>query len=61
MFLPSKVYTNKLVQHSKLIIFIGYRDNGYHFMHYTQRNIIFYFTHAIFDEGLLFLNELTSI
>jgi len=33
------------------MIFIGYEDNGYRFIHHTQGNIIFYSTQAIFDEG----------
>ena len=37
---------------SELMIFIGYEDNRYCFMHHTQENIIFYSTHAIFDERL---------
>ena len=52
VFLPTEVYTNKLILHSKLIIFIGYEDNSYCFMYYIQRNIIFHFTYAIFDKGL---------
>ena len=52
MFLPSEVYANKLVPCSKLMIFIGYEDNSYHFMCHIQRNIIFHSTHAIFDEKL---------
>jgi len=34
------------------MIFIGYEDNRYHFMQYTQENTIFCSTHAIFDKGL---------
>jgi len=34
------------------MIFIGYKNNGYYFMHHTQENIIFYFTYAIFDKEL---------
>ena len=52
VFLPSVVCLNKLVPHSKLIIFIGYKDNGYHFIYYKQGNIIFHSTHVIFDEEL---------
>ena len=52
MFFPIKVYTNKLVPYSKLIIFIEYEDNKYHFMHHIQGNIIFCSTHAIFDKRL---------
>jgi len=33
------------------MIFIGYKDNGYRFIRHTQRNVIFYSTQAIFDEG----------
>jgi len=33
------------------MIFIGYEDNGYRFMHHTQGNVIFHSTQAIFDEG----------
>jgi len=32
------------------MIFIGYKDNSYRFIHYTQGNVIFYSTQAIFDE-----------
>jgi len=32
------------------MIFIGYEDNGYRFIHYTQGNVIFHSTQAIFDE-----------
>ena len=52
VFLPSVVCPNKLVPYSKLIIFIGYEDNSYHFIYYKQGNIIFHSTHVIFDEGL---------
>jgi len=41
VFLSNKVHTDKLAQHSKLIIFIGYEDNDYHFMCHIQENIIF--------------------
>ena len=54
VFLPSEFYANKLVLCSELIIFIEYEDNGYCFIHHTQGNIIFHFTHAFFDEGLFF-------
>jgi len=33
------------------MIFIGYKDNGYRFICYTQGNVIFCSTQAIFDEG----------
>jgi len=33
------------------MIFIGYEDNSYRFIHYTQGNVIFCSTQAIFDEG----------
>ena len=52
VFLPSEAHTNKLVLHFELMIFIGYENNGYCFMHHMQENIIFCSTHAIFDEGL---------
>ena len=52
VFLPSEVHANKLTLHSELMIFIGYKNNGYHFMHHTQENIIFHFTYAIFDKEL---------
>jgi len=52
VFLPSEVHANKLVPHSELMIFIGYKDNGYHFICHTQGNIIFHSTHAIFNEEL---------
>jgi len=32
------------------MIFIGYENNGYCFIHHIQENIIFCSTHAIFDE-----------
>jgi len=32
------------------MIFIGYKDNGYRFMHHTQGNVIFHSTQAILDE-----------
>jgi len=52
VFLPSEVHANKLVPHSELMIFIGYKDNRYHFICHTQGNIIFHSTHAIFNEEL---------
>jgi len=33
------------------MIFIGYENNGYRFIHHTQGNVIFCSTQAIFDEG----------
>jgi len=51
MYLPNKVHTNKLTPHSELMIFIGYKDNSYRFIHHTQGNIIFCSTQAIFDKG----------
>jgi len=33
------------------MIFIGYKDNSYRFIHHTQENVIFHSTQAIFDEG----------
>jgi len=33
------------------MIFIGYEDNSYRFIHHTQGNVIFCSTQAIFDEG----------
>jgi len=33
------------------MIFIGYEDNSYRFIHHTQENVIFCSTQAIFDEG----------
>jgi len=33
------------------MIFIGYEDNSYRFIRYTQGNVIFCSTQAIFDEG----------
>jgi len=41
MYLPNEVYANKLTPCSELIIFIGYKDNGYRFIHHTQGNVIF--------------------
>ena len=52
MFLSSEVHANKLVPHSELIIFIRYENNKYCFICYIQRNIIFYSTHAIFNEEI---------
>jgi len=52
VFLPIGVCANKLIPYSELIIFIGYEDNGYCFIHHIQGNIIFHSTPAIFDEGL---------
>ena len=52
VFLSSKVHANKLVLCSKLIIFIGYKDNGYCFICHIQGNIIFHSIYAIFDKGL---------
>ena len=52
VFLPTEIYTKKLVSHSKLIIFIAYEDNGYYFMWHTQGNIIFHSIHVIFDKEL---------
>ena len=52
MFLSSEVCANKLALHSELMIFIGYKDNGYHFICYIQGNIIFHSTHTIFDKEL---------
>ena len=51
MYLPNEVCTNKLTPHSELMIFIGYKDNSYRFIHHTQGNVIFCSTQAIFDEG----------
>ena len=51
VYLPSEVCTNKLTPRSELMIFIGYEDNGYRFIHHTQGNAIFHSTQAIFDEG----------
>jgi len=38
MFLPSEVCANKLVLHSKLMIFIRYKNNGYCFIYHIQEN-----------------------
>ena len=51
MYLLNEVRTNKLTLCSELMIFIGYEDNGYRFICYTQENVIFHSTQAIFDEG----------
>ena len=51
MYLSNKVCANKLTLCSELMIFIGYEDNGYRFIHHIQRNIIFRSTQAIFDKG----------
>jgi len=50
MFLPNKIHANKLALYSKMMVFIGYKGKCYHFMHYTQGNMIFCFTYTIFDE-----------
>ena len=34
------------------MIFIRYKDNEYYFICYTQEDIVFCFTYAIFDERL---------
>ena len=52
MFLSKEFCANKLVLHSELIIFIGYKDNSYCFICYIQENIIFHSIHVIFDEEL---------
>jgi len=51
MYLPNKVHANKLTPCSELMIFIGYKNNGYRFICHTQENIIFCSTQAIFDKG----------
>jgi len=51
VYFPNKVHPNKLIPRSELMIFIGYEDNGYRFICYTQGNVIFRSTQAIFDEG----------
>jgi len=50
VYLSNEVYTNKLTLCSELMIFIGYKDNGYRFICHTQGNVIFCSTQAIFDE-----------
>ena len=50
MFFSIEIHANKLASYSELIIFIGYKDNGYCFMYYTQGNIIFCSIYAIFDK-----------
>ena len=50
MFPPNKFHINKLVPCSKLMIFIRYKDNGYCFIYYIQRNVIFCSTHTIFNK-----------
>ena len=35
VYLPNEVCANKLILHSELMIFIGYEDNGYRFIHHT--------------------------
>ena len=52
MFLLNEVCANKLSLHSELMIFIGYKNNHYCFMHHIQGNIIFYSTYAIFNKKL---------
>jgi len=51
VYLPNEVCAKKLTPRSELMIFIGYEDNGYRFIHHTQGNVIFHSTQAIFDEG----------
>jgi len=50
VYLPNEVHANKLTLHSELMIFIGYKDNGYRFICHTQGNVILHSTQAIFDE-----------
>ena len=50
MYLLTEVCANKLALYSELMIFIGYKDNGYYFIYYTQENFIFCSTYAIFDK-----------
>ena len=52
VLIPTEIHANKLAPYSKLIIFIGYEDNGYHFIHHIQENTIFCSKYAIFDEEL---------
>jgi len=52
VFLPNEVDINKLALYSELIIFIGYKNNGYCFICYIQGNIIFCSTHPIFNKEL---------
>jgi len=52
IFLSIGIHANKLALHSELMIFIGYKNNKYCFIYYTQENTIFHSTYAIFDEGL---------
>jgi len=51
VYLPNEVHANKLTPRSELMIFIGYKNNGYRFICHTQENVIFCSTQAIFDEG----------
>jgi len=51
VYLPNEVHANKLTLRSELMIFIGYKDNGYRFIRHTQGNVIFHSTQAIFNEG----------
>jgi len=50
MFLSDKVFYNKLILYSKLMIFIGYENNNYWFMYHSQENVILHSTHAIFNK-----------
>ena len=52
IFLSIEICANKLTPYSELIIFIGYKNNGYHFIYYIQENTIFYSIYAIFDVGV---------
>jgi len=52
MFLLNKVYSNKLMLHFRLMIFIGLENNRYFYICYTQENIIFYSIHTIFYEEI---------
>ena len=54
VYLPNEVCANKLTLRSELMIFIRYEDNSYRSIRYTQGNIIFYSTQAIFDKGYFF-------
>jgi len=51
MCIYNEVCANKLTLCSELMIFIGYKDNGYRFICHTQGNVIFHSTQAIFDKG----------
>ena len=49
---PMCFFPVKFVPYSELMIFIGYENNSYYFIHYIPENIIFCSIYAIFDKKL---------